>query len=520
MLGRSLGLDIGSHAIKAVELRQTLRGIEVVRLQALPVRDEEPVADSLRALFVDQHLPADRVVTAIPGDRVTRRRVRFPFRDRRRLAQAVPFEVESEMPFDLEDVFVDWELVGDERSQADVAATVVTRTEVADQLESLRQAGLHPRVLEVEGLVLGNLAELIELPGTRVLLDVGHRKTTLCLLVDGRPRLARTLPIAGAAVTQAIGRGRGVGIDEAERIKHEDGIFGSDFDSEIHGARAAVDRLVRELVRSLGGMESILEGPAKTRVDEITLVGGGARLRRLDEYLAERTGIATARLQVPPGAATGDFLAAGDPLRFAPALALALRGSLRARTHMNFLQAEFAPRVDLRAVGRNLRWTAGLALFALLLAGAWAATGIGIEAERADRLEAELAQLWSTAVPGRSAPRSVPKGLRQVLRETQQRADFLGIYGGNLSALDLLTEISGLMPPNLKIIFEELSIDGQVVRVRGHTPSFGAVDRFKTALAGFPHFSDIRVGDIQKDESRGGNTFSITISLRDAEGPP
>jgi general secretion pathway protein L len=522
LLGKSIGLDLGSHSIKVVELRQTLRGVELARLHAIPVPEAPaeseagpaPEFAALESWARAEGLTAERVVCAIPGDRVARRQMHLPFRDRRRIAQAVPFEVESETPFALEDVFVDWELVSAARASADVVATVVPRSEVAGRLERLRAAGVAPRVLEVEGLVLGNLAELIELSGTRLLVDLGHRKTTLCLLIDGAPRAARTLPLGGRQLSEAIARERGVDFAAAEQIKCRNGV------ADSPAATRVLERLVRDLLRTLGGLEGVLGGPAEKAIDEITLLGGGARLARVDQYLAERTGIATQRLQIPPSGPAGALLAAGDPLRFAPALALALRGTLRARTRMNFLQAEFAPRVDLRRIARQLRGTVALAGLALALAISAGVSRLALESRRADLLERELAQIWSGAAPGKPMPSDVSKALQQALHDAQQRADFLGIYGGNLSALDLLTEISKLVPPELQIVFEELSIDGQVVRIRGHTASYAAVDQLKSALAGFPSFSDIRVSEIQADSTRGGNNFSVTISLAKAEPAP
>jgi len=537
VLGRSLGVDLGSHSIKVVELRQTLRGVELARLQALAVRaprgatGTEPEArpaegpdaaaiETLREWVQTQSLSGERIVCAIPGDRVARRQMHLPFRDRRRIAQAVPYEVESETPFALDEVFVDWEQVGSAGASADVVATVVPRRDVAARIEGLRSAGVVPRVLEVEGLVLANLSELVDLPGTRLLVDLGHRKTTLCLLVDGSPRAARTLPSGGRHLTEAIARERGVDLDEAERIKCRDGILPSSASGGSPAALRVLDRLVRDLVRTLGGLESALGGPAEKAIGEITLLGGGARLAGIDHLLAERTGIPTARLQIAPTGPASVLIAGGDPLRFAPALALALRGTLRARTRMNFLQAEYAPRLDLRKMGAQLRGTALLAGLALLLAIGAGVSRIALESRRADALERELGQLWSAAVPGKPMPEDVPRALQQALRDAQQKADFLGIYGGKLSALDLLTEISKLVPPDLQVIFEELSIDGQVVRIRGHTPSFAAVDQLKGALARFPSFGDIRVSEIQADSARGGNNFSVTISLAKAEPGP
>jgi general secretion pathway protein L len=533
MIGRTLGIDIGSHAIKVVELRQTLRGIELVRVEAIAVpppapagvaadgssADEGPaaalgeagldsataappafapeVAAALRDWAASGTTAGARVVCAIPGERVARRRMRLPFRDRRRIAQAVPFEVESETPFELEDVFVDWELVGGGSAAAEIVATVT------------------PRVLEVEGLVLANIAEWIPLPGTRLLVDVGHRKTTLCLTIDGAPRFARTLPIGGSHVTEALARERNVSFDEAERSQLRDGVL------EVPGAAAAVrvlERLARDLLRTIGGLDGIVGGASDKAIEGLVLIGGGARLQRLDQFFAERIGIPTARLSVAPGPPAGALLAGGDPLRFAPALALALRGTMKARTQTNLLRDEFAPRLDLGRIGRHLRGSAGWAALALVLAIAVGANSIVLESSRARRLEAELAQIWQQAAPGRPVPANVSRALQDTLLQAEQRADLLGIYGGSLSALDLLGEISRLVPPDLAVIFEEMSIDGQVVRIRGHTESFAAVDQLKASLSAFPNFGDIRVSEVQADSARGGNNFSVTISLAKAGG--
>lgn len=514
MLGRTLGLDLGSHAVKAVELRQNLRGFEVTRLLALSLPPDGALApEGLRQFLQTNRLPVERVVSAVPGDRVTRRQMRFPFRDRKRIAQAVPFEVEGETPFPLEEVFIDWELLGQPTGQAEVSATVVPRVEVAERVAALRAAGADPRVLEAEGLVLANLAELVPLPGERLLVDLGHRKTTLCLLVDGSPRAARTLPVGGRAITRGLADDLGLGEEDAERLKCEEGIFRQGFDSRSRKAAGALDRLVRELVRTLAGFETILGGSASSKLSEITLVGGTAHLHRIDEYLSERVGVASRRLVVPPDAPGASLLQAADPLRFAPALALAARGTLRARTRMNFLREEFAPRVDLSRIRRELRWTGVLAAAVVLLALVSTGISIAVATRRADRLDAEASRLWQQAFPNRPVPDDVAHGLREALEKTRHRANFLGVYGGNLSALDVLTEISARVPANLPIVFEELSIDGQVVRVRGHAPSYGAVDKLRAALASFEPFSDVRVAGVESDTARGGNQFSLTIGL-------
>ena len=90
MARRILGLDIGSHAIKAVEFRQTLRDLEVVQLRCLPLVDPAPaLAVELREFLQLHDLPTDHVAVALSGDRISTRRLSFPFRDRKKIAPAV-----------------------------------------------------------------------------------------------------------------------------------------------------------------------------------------------------------------------------------------------------------------------------------------------------------------------------------------------------------------------------------------------------------------------------------------------
>jgi general secretion pathway protein L len=515
MARRILGLDMGSHAVKAVELRQTLRELDLVQARALPVSDAPPsLPAEIRDFLQSYDLPSEFVVASVAGDRLSTRRVSFPFKDRRKIRAAVPFEVESQVPFELADYFVDFEIAAETEGRTEVVAALVPRNEVAVQLASLAEAQIAPRIIEAEGLALANLSAFFPLPGTRILADVGHRKTTLCLCVDGRAVAARTVPVAGLAITQALAKDLGVDEIAAERRKIEHGVLGKG--ATAVAATAVVDRLARELVRTIGSLESLIPGRSDdggAAIDEVTLLGGTAHLHRLDEYLAERTGLPVRRLDLPPGPAGTSLLALGDPLIFAPALALALRGSTKATTGMNFRQDELAHRVDLLGMARELRATGILAAVTALLALVAVGTKTFLADRRGDAIDGQAFALYAQAFPNAPAPPSVVAAMQQAVAQAQSRADTLGVYRGNLSALDVLNEISARVPADLEVVFEELAIDGQVVQIKGHTPAFGSVDRLRAELAEYEPFSSITVGDITSDARRGGQTFSMRINL-------
>jgi len=518
LLSNILGLDIGSHSLKAVEFRHTLRGFEAVAMRIFPRANSDASLAELIQHFVRMHrLSTDHAVCALAGDRLSSRRLSFPFRDRKRLTQVVPFELEADSLFDLDEVLIDWEIVGGDRSRADVVATVATRADVSELLGTLHDAHCEPRTLEAEGLVLCHLSNLFDLDGTRLLIDLGHRKTTCCLIADGKPVSARTFPIAGAALTEALARDRGLSADDAERAKCERGVLGADMAESLPATRAALDRIAREIIRTLGALEPQIAALESGPVQELTLLGGTAQLDGFDEYLATTTGFEVNRL----GAPIEEFGKALTPdtnaIVFAPAIALAMRGSAQAKTRMDFRQDEFAVRLDLRRYRRDLGWPIGLAAATLVLGIVNIGTTTGLENRRARQMEAQIEQLYTEVFPDQDLPRNPPAALREEISSASTRAEFLGVYRGNLSALDLLTEISKRVPKNLDVIFDELSIDRQIIRMRVYAESFESADLLGAELAKFPPFAQARIGSIESDPKRGGKRFDVTISLAPLE---
>ena len=519
ILSNILGLDLGSHSLKAVELRQTLRGFEAVALRILPrANSETPFAELVRHFIRMHRLSTQHVVCALPGDRLSARPLSFPFRDRKKITRAVPFAVEGDSLFDLEQVLVDWEIVSSDRSHADVVATIATRTDVSQLLETLQEAGCEPRTLEAEGLVLSNLSVLFDLSGTRVIIDLGHLKTTCCLVSDGRPVAARTFSVGGAALTQALAQDRSLALEEAERAKCETGLFGTTLSEVSAEVGTVLDRVAREIVRTLGSWETVIGSLDSGPVSQLMLCGGTAELHRLDEFLTQATGITAGPLGPPREGRGGSLVAGRSPLAFAPAIALALRGTAAARTRMDFRQNEFAVRVDLGRYRRDLAGPLGLSAAALLLFITSIGTATVLEGRRAGRVEEQIGHLYSEALPGRNIPENAMASLREEVRAASERAEFLGVYRGNLSALDLLTEISRRIPEDLDILFEELNIDRQVIRMRVYSKSFEAADRLRSELGKFSPFASARIGSIETDAKRGGKRFDVTISLASKEG--
>ncbi len=512
-----LGLDIGSQSLKAVELRVSPRNLAPGQFRIHPLIDENaPLADHVQRFIAMHNLPTNQIACALPASQLSTRRLEFPFSDARRLGQAIPYEIEAETPFDLDDIFVDWNLIEGDRGRGVVAATLVKRGHVGHALEELQAAGCDPHVLEAGGLVLANLAPIFGLDGNDLIVDIGHEKTTFCAMQHGRPVLARSIAVGGRAMTEALAKERGLSIDDAEEFKIQGGALGADGSSSSPGVIAVLDRIAREAVRTIEAAESKQGDGSRGDNVVITLVGGSARMDHIDAFLARRTGCTTQRLRKPDDGSHAELLEGIDPVLFGPALALALRLSGEPVTRMNFRQGEYAFRQNLIDLfNREFRPTAALSAVFVLLLALSTITTISLDHRRASRHLEAATELFREAFPEISpVPENPVSAMGRELRSAQERADFLGLYSGDGSALDLLAELSRTIPSDLAIRVTEVNIDRNVIRLDVDADGFEAADRLTAVLSQTHPFEAAKIaGSIKTDRKTGGVSFNVSIPL-------
>ena len=509
-----LGLDVGSYAVKAAEMRAGFRGVEFVRFESarLPI-DPEAREEALRSFQEERGLPLDFVVAALPADQCTQRHLRFPFHDPKKIARALPFEVEEELPLPLRDLILAHEPGVPGEEYTDVLAVLARKSTVAERLDTYRPGGVEARVLEIEGAVLANLAAFLELGDeSHLILDLGHRKTTLCLLARGRPVLLRSIAVAGQHLTVALAEKLGLGPEAAEEQKHELGVFEADSTVPVCAEVAEqLDSLVREVLRTLQSSAAQGRTPAK-----IHLVGGSAQLPRIDSFFEEQTGLPCRPLLVEPGEGGRSLLTMAGPAPFAHAAALALRGQLRGRaTHVDFRQGDLRYVPDLSQLRRGLRPTAALVAVAVLLWFGQLLVQLRDLEGQGRALRAQLAQVYSHSFPDAPATNEPLQTMETRVREAKELANHLGVTGNNLSPLEILREISERIPIDLDVGLTELQIERYSVQARGYAPTFEAVDRIRAELSKVRDFENVRLSDVVTDQRRGGKNFSLSIRLGD-----
>jgi general secretion pathway protein L len=473
MPNRTLALDVDRATLRAALVESTLRSHRVLGLYAR-ARNGDLAAD-LRALAATHALRWDEVVSALPGDAVTHRILALPFRDRRRLDQTVPFELEAQLPLELDEAVVDYQVLGTADGETVVLAALAPKAVVRDHLETLAAAGIDPRVVGLAPLAALNVLRHggAGLAGTAALVVAGRERTDVALLRDGRLAGLRTLS-------------RGV-------------------DGE--GGVAAV---VRETRWSL----LALAGGAPPAPFGLWLGGEAAGAPGLAAALEDALGVAPRGLETLPLAAVPPGLRREQAV-FATSLGLALRErAADGGFGVDFRRGELAYHREREAVWRALARTGVLALVAVaLLVTSFVVEGRRLRAER-DRARAEVRTLFTAALPDvRTIVNEKAQLEAEIAALEKQRRTYGGLAPSAPRAIDVLRVLTVSAPPDVDLDLEELSLDGETLRLRGSTRAYEGVEALKRALATRPELRAVEAKDVRASVDGQRVAFRLSLTL-------
>ncbi len=231
-----LGLDIGSHSIKLVELvhNGSGRSVRCFGRAILPpkaivdgsIKEPDQVARVVKALLQNIRPKTRRTATSIAGYSVIVKKVVVPYIQEREIEDNLVIEAENYVPFEIEEVYIDFFMLKSQEEQDEKTGTpiflVAAKKEVVDEYADLiQEVGLVPAVVDVDAFALGNALEGVygQLPEAVAIVDIGAQKTNLNIVYQGASCFARDMALGGIQLTDAISEATGLEYQEAERVK-------------------------------------------------------------------------------------------------------------------------------------------------------------------------------------------------------------------------------------------------------------------------------------------------------------
>lgn len=305
-----VGLDIGSSAVKAVELRPSGKGsfrIAAIASEPVPqdsivdgaIIDGGAVAEAIRRLFSHKGFKAKEVAASLSGNAVIVKKITVPVMTEQELADSIYWEAEQYIPFDIQDVNLDYQVVDsgagpDARGGMDVLLVAAKRDKIADYTNVITQAGRQAVVVDVDAFALQNAYEAnYGVPtGVTVLLNAGASAINVNIVADGQSLFTRDVSLGGNAYTEAVQRELNLPFDTAERAKKGIPIEGHSFDDVRPVLHAVTENVLLEIQKTFDFYRATA---AADQIDRIVLSGGTSAVDGFAAALAERFAIPVER---------------------------------------------------------------------------------------------------------------------------------------------------------------------------------------------------------------------------------
>jgi type IV pilus assembly protein PilM len=298
-----VGLDIGSSAVKAVELKPAGKAYRVVAFGSEPVPadsivdgaiiDGAAVADAIRRLFERRSIKTREVAASLSGNAVIVKKITLPMMTEGELAESIYWEAEQYIPFDIQDVNLDYQLLesgeaASAKGTMDVLLVAAKKEKIADYTGVIAQAGRTAVVVDVDAFALQNAFEVnygIEPGAVVVLLNAGASAININILNGDQSVFTRDISTGGNAYTEALQKELSLPYESADALKRGLSIDGVTFDDARPVLRAVSENVLLEIQKTFDFFKATA---ASDRIDRIVLSGGASRAEGFMEMLAER----------------------------------------------------------------------------------------------------------------------------------------------------------------------------------------------------------------------------------------
>lgn len=330
------GLDIGSHSLKAVQLKKAQDKIILLHFATLPspvkslgLESEEEkgaLSQALKNLVKEAGISSRNVVCSLPEEKLFTRVVEFPKMSFKELSSSLNYEAGRYIPIPVEEADFDFEIVSERDKKIDVLLVAAPKKLTRSYVEVLERAGLSILALEPETTACARavVEKGNKVPPTLV-VSIGASTTDLVIVEDRKIQFTRSVATGGTALGRAVAQTLGFEEEQAEAYKESYGLS-EELEGKVEEALRPVFKvIVEEMRRSIDFYDSRKKGGAVRR---IILSGGSANLPGVLVYLASEFGLEVQKgdpwrgIEIPEGFNKEELEERGPSLAVAIGLAL------------------------------------------------------------------------------------------------------------------------------------------------------------------------------------------------------
>lgn len=301
-----LGLDIGSNSVKLCQLKPTKSGWQLVSLGVAPLPPEAivdgalmnsgAVVDAIMELIATNKIKEKDTAVSISGHSVIIKKIPMTQMSMDELEESIKWEAEQFIPFDIEDVNIDVQIVRQETemaNQMEVVLVAAKKDMINDYTSVVVEAGLNPVICDVDVFAVQNMFEE-NYSGyedeTIALVNIGATNTNINIVASGIPTFTRDISFGGNQFTEELQKQLNIGYDEAEIVKK------GGAEADAIAKRDEAERIMEEVSTNFSfELQRSLDFFNSTNTDKplskVFICGGSSHLRSLQKVLSNTLGM-------------------------------------------------------------------------------------------------------------------------------------------------------------------------------------------------------------------------------------
>lgn len=301
-VGDFFGLDIGTNAVRVVQLAPSGQGWNLTHYGYAPVDAKTSASDSPEArrklgeiimtAIGQSGIKSRDVAIGLPSQKTFTTVIDVPTMGEAELKSTIKYQIDQYIPMPMEDAKVDWKSLGQSLHDPKQLEVLLTSTAVKyteERLEFVESLGLNVIAAEPDPIAMIRSLLPPGLTDARLIVDMGEQSTDIAVTFGDTPRLVRTIPIGLSSLLKAIVTNLNVQEDQARQFVSKFGLAPDRLDGQVLRAlESTLDNFTSELNKSIKFFQTRYPS---TPVGGVLLAGYASSTPRFGEYVAAKTGI-------------------------------------------------------------------------------------------------------------------------------------------------------------------------------------------------------------------------------------
>lgn len=296
------GLDVGTTAVRAVQLTNDPKVKQLLRYAYSPIdskislsdskADQQKLAQKIQELLATSGITTRNVAVGLPSSKVFTTVVDIERLSPEELAKTIRYQADSLIPTPLNESKIDWAVIGDSPAAANKVEVLLSSAPndfIESRLDMLESIGLNVIAFEPDNLALARSLVPVTSVNPCMVLDIGSKSTDLVIIMNGAPRLTRSIPTGSEAIIRSAVQNLNIDEKQAQEFVFKFGLSQQKLEGQVyHAIIGTVDLLMTDIDKSIKFFQSRYSGVA---LEKIVMTGAASALPEFPLHIANKFGI-------------------------------------------------------------------------------------------------------------------------------------------------------------------------------------------------------------------------------------